>query len=217
MATPHLELKKHAKKYLDLHALFPHTKLDLRLPLSDYQRKKINQELSILKKKDNGTLNNFVPMGRGRKKYLRDNNLPPSWKGVFLSGGAKVNTELKYIGGEVQYKRGGAPRARSNDLDTSSDDIALIASAKKILKRRAGRLAGVTAAGKKISSIMSGTNETLLIKEAVRVFNKYADMSDRGEQRIRRLSSGIEYFQDAAHPAEWGMAILFEGKKRAKK
>lgn len=163
-------------------------------------------------------------MGRGRKKYLADHNLPPYMKGIFLSGGAKVNSGLHYVAGEVRYKRGGADRARS-ELYTHGDVDELIESGKDILKNRKSRRTSITANGRVIGSAQNMRDNQTILKEAAHIFLKYSEMADAGKNRTRKFASGEQFTCAAAHPSEWGMGILFEaankpikakGKKNAK-
>ena len=153
------------------------------------------------------SLNQFVPMGKGRKKYMHDKGLPPWLGGIFLSGGEAVNKKLRYEKGEVKYERGGAPRSWT-ELDTGDDEHALLKSADKILKRRARRTAALTANGFVISSAQNLRANELIKKEAAYIFLKYSDMYDAGEMRTHK-----GHLQQAAHPNTWGMGILFEQGK----
>jgi hypothetical protein len=212
MSTPQLALKQEAELYLSLPDLFPKGKPDFRKKLNKYQVKKIKTAIKTVKQIGGDHAKQIVPMGRGRKRYMTEKELPIYMRGIFLSGGAKVNKKLEYSHNEVKYERKGSPRARSNDLDTSAEDAEFISSAKKILKRRKGRKATITAAGRAIGAVIPTREDDLIIKEGLRIFNKYAEMSYNNERRERRNANGTVYLTEAAHPSEWGMAILFEGK-----
>ena len=147
----------------------------------------------------------IVPMGRGRKKYLAEKQLPPFMRGIFLSGGEKVNKKLSYTHGEIYYERGGAPRSRM-ELDASEDENTLIVSGKKILKNRKNRRASITANGRVIGSAQGFRDNATILKEAVYIFLKYSEMADKEEVRKNGAVG--------AHPAVWGMGILFEGKAK---
>lgn len=158
-----------------------------------------------------GYVRDITPIGRGRKKYMAEHGLPAYFIGVDLPGGTKVNSNVEYINGEFRYERAGQLRSRM-ELETRYTEVELIASAKKLLKMRKGRKAALTARGRVMGQIPATKNENVLIKEAVYTYNKYEGMFARGEQRERRNANGTVYYQDAAHPSEWGMGILFEGK-----
>jgi hypothetical protein len=229
MSTFRQNLKNEAAQYFVLKDLFPKSNFDNRRKLTDYQAKKISRALREFKIEHAEDLHRMTPIKRGRKEYLKEHEQPSYYIGTFLSGGRKVNTDVKYTGGELQYNRKGSPRARSNDLDTSSDDEAFIKSAKEVLKRRKGRKAGITAGGKVIGAVIPTRENDLIIKEGLRIFNKYGWAFDGklSEQEIqkynlteingqiyreRRYGNGVPYLQKVAHPSEWGMAIYFEGK-----
>ena len=233
MSTRRQALKNEAAQYFVLKDLFPKSNFDSRRKLTDYQAKKISKTLRRFKIEHKEDLHRMTPIGRGRKAYLKSHDQPDYYIGTFLSGGRKVNTDVKYQGGELLYNRKGSPRARSNDLDTSGDDEAFIKSAKAVLKKRAGRKAGITAGGKVIGAVIPTRENDLIIKEGVRIFNKYGwafdgkltpsqieqyNLIDINGQiyRERTNPNGTKYLQEVAHPSEWGMAIYFEGKKEEK-
>lgn len=175
------------------------------------QKGKITKALNTVKKLGGGYESDIVPIGKGRTKYMRDNNLPAYMRGIYLPGGAKVNKNVQYVAGGIYYERGGAKRER-HELNTALDDRALIESAKQILKGRKNRTTSITAAGRVIGSAQGMRDNATIIKEAVYIFNKYAQMADKGETRTRKYASGAEYQAKAAHPSTWGMGVLFESK-----
>src|SRR5574337_591630 len=95
MSTPQKSLKDDARKYLSLPDLFPKGSPDFRRKLNNYQAKKIRAALREIKNIGGMYATHIVPRGRGRKKYMADHDLPPYMRGIFLSGGAKVNTNLE--------------------------------------------------------------------------------------------------------------------------
>lgn len=209
-------------------------KPDLRTKLSPYQVKKINKAIAAAKDYLGEYHKGVVPMGTGRKKYMQEAGAPSWLRGIVRPGGTKLNSNLRYIGGEILYERNGTPRSQSNDLDTSAGENEFISSAQKVLKNRRGRKATMTANGRRIGSIIPTRDSDLLISEGVRVFNKYSRAFyanekpdeelerefERGHNgdvyRWRSQGNGKKFLQKVAHPSEWGMAVLFEGTARKK-
>jgi len=208
MSTPDKkDLKQEAKKYLSIKDLFTRAKPDLRRKLTKYQAEKIRKAVEEVKQYGGGKVGQFVPMGRGRKKYMQDHGLPEWLGGIFLPGGAAVTKNLKYVKGEVYYERGGSPRSWQ-ELNTSGGEEELLDSADKILKKRKRRTAALTANGFVIGGAQNLKSNSLIKKEAVHIFLKYAEMSDNGEMRKHNGA-----LTRAAHPNTWGMGILFETGK----
>lgn len=191
-----------------MRALFPKKPPDFRRNLSPYQEKKIKKALREVKNYGGAYVADFVPMGRGRKKYLADADLPPYMRGIFLPGGEKVNKKLQFVKGAIKYERGGQERERY-ELETGGDENDLIDSAKEILKNRKNRRATITANGRAIGGAANMKDNGTVLKEASYIFLKYAEMHEKGEVRERMLKGGMVR-EIAAHPNEWGMGILFE-------
>jgi hypothetical protein len=209
------KLKIDAKKFLSLKDLFPKKPPDFRKKLTPYQAKKIRAAIKAVKDFGGEYSEQIVPMGRGRKKYLDQAGLPPYMRGIFLSGGEKINKKLEFVGGAIKYERGGSPRERY-ELFTEGGADELIDSAKEILIHRKNRKAAITANGRVIGAAYPLRKNDLIIREAVYIFNKYATMYDNEEYRDRFNKGQVL----AAHPSTWGMGILFEtgsGKNGTKK
>ena len=201
MSTPFLELKKEARKFIDIKKLFPNSAIDLRKKLTPYQTRKIKQSIAEVKQFGGGKINQFVVMRAGRAKYMRDNGLPVWLRGIFLPGGEKINRDLHYIKNEVRYTRGGAARART-ELDTSGDEQVLLKSADKILKNRKRRTTALTANGFVIGSAQNMRTNELIKKEAVHIFLKYSTMYENEEFREGKYKT-----TKAAHPSDWGTGL----------
>jgi len=125
-------------------------------------------------------------------------------RGEFMSGGAKVNKNVKYIKGEFYYERGGKPRTRM-ELDTSGTVEDLLNSADYVLKRRKNRTTALTANGRVIGMAQNMRTNDIIKSQASFIFLKYSEMADNGEYRKHNGA-----LTKAAHPAEWGIGILFE-------
>lgn len=215
MSSPQKSLKAEAKKFLSLPDLFPKGAPDFRKKLTPYQVKKIRAALNTVKTLGGEYARDITPMGKGRKKYLEKSGLPRYMRGIFLPGGEKINKNLQFIGGAVRYERGNKETREYDtrerfELDTSGDDADLIASAKDIVKFRAGRKAAITANGRVIGAAYPLRSNDLIVREAAYIFNKYAEMSAKGELRIPKNGGQVL----AAHPSVWGMGVLFEGEPK---
>jgi hypothetical protein len=202
------ELKREAKKYIDLPELFPGG-IDLRTKLSDYQAKKIRAALREVEKIADGMTamrKDFVPV-KHMKQYASKNKLPKYLKGVFMNGGADINKMAAFDSksGRLSYVRGFTERdfvplncwsERSMMLELNEE-----------LKRTDEGMLYLAANGR----VMRGTQAPTDDKEYIRVmarliFTTYKDMSDRGE--MRRV--GTKHKTLAAHPNKWGIGLIFE-------
>ena len=214
-------LKKNVEKVIDLKLLFPHTQPNFRTGLTKYQAKKIRAALREINANSDGKIKNQVQIKNKAQRvhYMQDNNLPIWQKVIILPGGSKINKNVQYKNGELKYTRNGEQKSRFRlNTEGTSDDLKK--SAQEILKKyRKGRKAGITAAGAVIGAVIPSTDNVLITREALYIFNKYSTMFENGEYRSRRTPSGARYHQPAAHPSQWGMGILFEksSPKRNKK
>jgi hypothetical protein len=214
-------LKKDISDKIDLGELFPRSKPNFKTGLTKYQAGKINKAIAELIKLSGNSgddktldelLKDFVPMKRGRKKYSADTGYPSYFKGIFLSGGKKHNTNVSYSNGEIKYNRGSSTRYR-REIDTTSEE-AVENSTREILKNRKRRRTHITANGRVIGSTQARmTSNDVVIREALYIFNKYAQAANSGEYRTRTDGRHAGKEQLAAHPSVWGMGILFEGKE----
>ena len=211
-------LKKNVERVIDLKLLFPRSKPNFRTSLNSYQAKKIRHALREIHANTSGEIKNQVPIkSRAQRiRYMEDNDLPKWQKVIVLPGGEKINKNVEYQNGELTYTRAGEKRSRYK-LYTAGTSDDLKNSAKEILKNRKGRKATITAAGKAIGAVVPTEEDKLIIREALYIFNKYSSMYEKGEMRTRTNANGTKYKQDAAHPNEWGMGILFEENKPKKK
>ncbi len=236
MSTPQQKLKAEAKKYLNLKDLFPRHKPDLRTKLSEYQVKKIRSAIKQVKHNSGEYFNQVVPMGHGRKKYMKQAGLPIWQAGIPLSGGAKKNKKLNYVKGELRYERGEHNAQRAIiEIDTRHGEEGVIKSMKAILKNRKGRRVHATANNRVIGSTMPKMNDKIFISETLAVFNKYENafkanglvdqntedipenlFVDENNEVWRYIGGDVKKPVKVAPPSEWGMGILFEGAIKSK-
>lgn len=228
-------LRKNVEQVIDLKILFPRSQPNFRIGLNNYQAKKIRRAIREINAQSGSEFqtqegkyqlyhnpgekikgNVQIANKRERIRYMEDNGLPKWQKVIMLPGGQKINKNVTYKNGELSYIRAGEKRSRYRlYTEGTSDDLKN--SAKEILKFRNKRKATITAAGRAIGSVIPTTEDRLLIREALYIFNKYASMYENGEMRTRRNANGSTYQQRAAHPSEWGMGILFEENKPKRK
>ena len=199
-------LRKDVEKLIVLKDLFPKSSPNFKTGLSEYQAKKINKALRVIKALFSNT-SQIVPISRGRRAYADKNGLPSYLRGIPLPGGGKVNSRLNYSVGDdaISYHRAGEKR-QHYILDTSSQKK-LISSAKKILKHRRHRLATITFFGRALGAVRPTEDDDLLIKEMVYFFNRYTKHA--GETIRTRNQFGKTVYQQL--PENWEMGILFEG------
>ena len=213
MATPQKKLKADARKLLDIRALFPKGSPDLRRNLTEYQAKKIRRAIREITKEGGGSLDEFIPVGTGRKKYMHDHGLPGYFKGIFLPGGTKKNDKVEYIGGGLLYERDNTKRTRFL-IDATSEET-VKKSIKNIWKKKAeNEKAAITSDGRVIGSAQNRIDIDALMIEALYLRNKYALAAANGEMREikngHRNKDGTKKIVAAAHPSEWPMGVLFE-------
>lgn len=226
-------LKKDVEKYISVKSLFPNARPNFKTGLTEYQAKKIRKAIKNVKNILGENQNQIVPIGRGRKKYMEQAGLPVYMRGVALSGGEKQNSDVKYIAGELRYKRGKNKSPRSIiRLDTAHGEDGLIKSLKAELKKRGKRKTALTANNRAMAAHQNMNTNQLIIKEALYIYNKYESaysISGTGavNEDTENVPSGFiiigkEIYRDrgkrhgltkVARPSDWGMGLLFEGEK----
>jgi hypothetical protein len=233
MATPQLELKREAAKYINLEAYKkenPRSNLDFRTKLNKYQVKKLQNAINLIKNKFGEYHNQIVPMGTGRARYMEKAGLPSYTAGIPLPGGIKQNKDLKYTGGELQYKRGKHNAQRSIiEIDTANGEQGVIDSLDAIWKTRKGRKATATANNRAIGSVVPTKEKRVFVREVLYVFNKYEQafqnngLVDENTENVpeglfvqgttvyRYIGGNKNKPVPVAHPSDWGMGVMFEG------
>lgn len=219
MSTSQKSLKAEARKYLSLPDLFPKGAPDLRKKLSEYQVKKIRRALGEIQQQGGRYFGDFVPIGRGRKKFQQSQGLPTYFKGTFLPGGEKKNSGVEFIGGGLLYVKDGAERVRF-EINTTSEDTVKISVRAIWQEKNKGTRAAITAAGRVIGSAQGMTDLRTLTTQALYIWNKYTLAADNGEMRQVKAwglkPDGTPYFVPAAHPGTWPMGVLFEAPPKKK-
>lgn len=203
-----------ADKFLDVRAMFPNKKIDLRKGLTKWQREKINSELRAFTEIAGDIKfleKDFAPIVRTKaaKEYMARVGLPKNSRGVLLQGASKTNKKITIKNGALHISHDKIDQLLIPlDALTEKTLTASVKRVKKLLldKKRVNYLG--THGGKIHNSgrtaAFDKNADEIFLDNALTIFNKYVTMTHNEEKR--------DNGRYAAHPSKWGMVLISENK-----
>lgn len=216
-------------KFLDVRALFPKTKLDMRKGFTLKQMDKIAREARKFAQLAGGERyleNDFAPVKKTKaaRDYMDKVGLPKQARGVLLPGGSKIkggvtvgkDGGLHYMAGEREQSQFPLDFATERTVEKSlrahskkinqPDTVSYIAThGGKIYNRKNNIPPPEVFGDEEYEEDGEEKDATdLIVENAIELHNKYAEMAAAGAFRANgRL---------AAHPSKWGAVLITEGR-----
>lgn len=209
------ELYHEASKYLDLKALF-RSKSAKMAEITPYKIKKIKNHYDQLVKYAGGLTflkRDFIPhKSKNLGVYNAAIGAPHALRGVILSGGSKLNTNIRIYKDATIKHDYGARSVTSIPLDCFSEDTITRGIAAQKKRIEATEYTYLTVGGSKIIPATVKRGETpveLMAEKALYYYTKYKDMYDHNmanpDDLIRRVNGRLP-----ALMRDWGVALTWD-------